>query len=164
MSDRSARFDFPFLQPGQAQKELFHNEALALIDAVLHPVVEETLASPPLNPSPGQCWIVAEGGTGMWSGRENQLAAWTDGGWRFVRPATGMTVWDAATALPRQWDGAAWSDGRLRCAGLTVAGVQIVGERQPNVPSPSGGTIIDTEARAAVTAVIAALMSHGLIG
>jgi hypothetical protein len=31
------------------------------------------------------------------------------------------------------------------------------------VPSPSGGTIIDAEARLAVDALIAALMSHGLI-
>jgi hypothetical protein len=40
----------------------------------------------------------------------------------------------------------------------------VVGARQPPVPSPSGGTIIDAEARVAIAQISAALMSHGLIG
>jgi hypothetical protein len=44
-----------------------------------------------------------------------------------------------------------------------VNGVKVVGERAPGVTSPSGGTIIDVEARAAINALTAALMSHGLI-
>jgi hypothetical protein len=46
---------------------------------------------------------------------------------------------------------------------VTVGGQQVVGERLETVPSPSGGTIIDAEARAAVDAVIVALRTHGLI-
>lgn len=37
MSDATARFAFPLIAPGQAQKELFHNEALARVDALLQP-------------------------------------------------------------------------------------------------------------------------------
>jgi hypothetical protein len=44
-----------------------------------------------------------------------------------------------------------------------IDGQQVVGPRLPDVPSPSGGTIIDAEARAAVDALIATLKSHGLI-
>lgn len=33
MTDTSARFALPLILPGQAQKEIFHNEALALLDA-----------------------------------------------------------------------------------------------------------------------------------
>ena len=35
MSDATARLALPFIAPGQAQKELFHNEALTRIDALL---------------------------------------------------------------------------------------------------------------------------------
>jgi hypothetical protein len=38
--DQSARCGLPFLAPGQAQKEWFHNEALQRIDMLLCPVVE----------------------------------------------------------------------------------------------------------------------------
>jgi hypothetical protein len=163
MTDRTPRFALPFILPGQAQKELFHNEALVLVDAVLQAAVEEgPRAAPPSSPAAGQCWIVGAGATGAWSGRDGCLAVWSDGGWRFVAVPAGMSVWDKAASVPRQWDGAGWSGGRLGCAGLLVAGKEVVGERQPALPSPSGGTIIDAEARAALAAVIATLKSHGL--
>jgi hypothetical protein len=48
------------LQAGQAQKELTHNEALALIDMLLHAQVESmTVATPPGGAVVGQCWVVA---------------------------------------------------------------------------------------------------------
>jgi hypothetical protein len=50
----------PLLQAGQAQKELTHNEALALIDMLLHAQVESmTVATPPGGAVVGQCWVVA---------------------------------------------------------------------------------------------------------
>ena len=164
MADSSPRFALPFILPGQAQKELFHNEALVRIDAALHAAVEEgPRASPPPAPLEGQCWIVAQGGSGLWSGEDGKLACWTEGGWRLVAPPPGTSVWNKANRVPLLWDGNGWSAGELRCSAVFVAGQQVLGERQPAVPSPSGGTIIDAEARAALNAVIAALMSHGLI-
>jgi uncharacterized protein DUF2793 len=156
MSEESPRYRLPLIAPGQAQKELFHNEALLRIDAALQAAVEEgPIAGPPANPEAGQCWLAAVGATGAWTGKDGQLAMWSGSGWRFVAPAAGMTVWNKAAALPLRWSGTG--------ASLVVGGQQVVGERQPAVPSPSGGTIIDAEARAAIDALIAALMSHGLI-
>ena len=164
MADTTPRFDLPFLLPGQAQKEHFHNEALARIDLALHPAVEGPPAgAPPSDPAPGQCWIVAPAATGDWSGRDNMLAIRTEGGWRFLAPQPGTSAWDKASEVPLLWDGSQWRAGELACAGLLVNGVKVVGERQPGVASPSGGTIIDAEARAAINALTAALMSHGLI-
>jgi hypothetical protein len=164
MTDMTARFALPFLLPGQAQKELFHNEALGRLDAALQAAVEgPPQTSPPASPAEGQGWIVAPGAAGAWNGKEGCLAAWTSGGWRFVAPPAGMSVWNKADGLVLRYDGSAWSSGELVCSSLRIGGVQVVGGRQAAVPSPSGGTIIDAEARAALGAVIAALMSHGLI-
>ena len=164
MADTTPRFALPFILPGQAQKELFHNEALARIDLALHPAVEGApLDAPPAEPQDGQCWIVAAAATGAWSGRDGRLAMWSEGGWRFLPPAPGTMAWNKAASLPLLWDGAQWREGALLCSGLMVNGVQVVGPRQAGVPSPSGGTIIDEEARAAIGALTAALMSHGLI-
>jgi hypothetical protein len=164
MADTTPRFALPFILPGQAQKELFHNEALARIDLALHPAVEgPPAAAPPASPATGECWIVGAPGSGDWTGREGELAMWTDGGWRFAPPPPGMVAWDKAASVPLLWDGAQWRQGSLVCSGLVVNGVQVVGARQAGVPSPSGGTIIDEEARAAINALTAALMSHGLI-
>lgn len=164
MTETSARFALPFILPGQAQKEVFHNEALALIDAAIHACVEAgPTATPPADPEEGESWIVADGATGAWTGRSDALASWTAGGWRFVSPVAGMLAWNKALACWVHWSGTGWSDGSLPAAAITIAGDQIVGPRLPDVPNPSGGTTIDAEARAAIDALIATLKSHGLI-
>jgi hypothetical protein len=163
MTDASPRFGLPFILPGQAQKEIFHNEALLALDVALHPAVEhDAPTSPPEAPETGRCWIVPAGATGAWGGRDDQLAGWTESGWRFLAPVEGMIVWDRGVDLPVRFRAGAWSVGELTCSKLTIGGSQVVGPRLPAVPSPSGGTIIDAEARAAIAAIIATLMSHGL--
>jgi len=164
MSESTPRLSLPFIMPGQAQKELYHNEALTSIDVALHPAVEgPPLATPPADPEPGRSWIIAAGATGEWSGRDEHLACWTDGGWRFVAPILGMRVWDKTAGHGTQWTGAAWSGGEMPVKSLFVGGKKVVGERQSAVPSPSGGTVIDVEARTSIAAITAALKSHGLI-
>jgi hypothetical protein len=164
MSDASPRLSLPFLLPGQAQKEIFHNEALLTLDAIVHATVEDwPAASPPSTPAEGESWIVGAGAGSAWAGRDDAIATWSAGGWRFTAPLPGLTAWNRAAGLWLHWDGTAWSDGRWPAAALTIGGVQVVGPRQPGIASPSGGTTIDAEARAAVDALIATLISHGLI-
>jgi hypothetical protein len=163
MNDSSPRFALPFIVPGQAQKELFHNEALLRIDAAIGASAQDALANPPASPGKGLCWIVAGGATGPFAGQENSLAMWTQSGWRFVAPVLGMRVWNEAANAEWRWTGTAWSDGAVHGSALFVKGEQVVSERQPTVPSPSGGSIIDAEARAVVDKIIVALKSHGLI-
>ncbi|MDP8995318.1 MAG: DUF2793 domain-containing protein, partial [Pseudomonadota bacterium] len=58
--------------------------------------------------------------------------------------------------------GTAWAEGEMPAARLVVGGQQVVGPRLSGVPSPSGGTVIDVEARAAIAQLIVALKQHGL--
>jgi hypothetical protein len=158
------RLKLPYLAVAQAQKEITHNEALALLDVAVQPVVQ-SVAPPavPASPIAGQCWIVGLAPTGEWAGQPGTLAAWTAGGWRFVAPFEGMTVWSIADGMGARRSGSAWVVGQVTAAKLLVAGQQVVGARRPAVAAPTGGVIVDLQARAAVVAMLETLASHGLI-
>lgn len=165
MTDLTARLQLPLLASGQAQKDLFHNEALARLDAIVQPsAVAASLDQPPADPQPGQCWVVGDAPAGDWAGQAGALAAWTDGGWRFVAPLEGMTVWLQGDEVPLTRIGGSWRHGELRASALLIGGAQVVGPPQPAIAEPgSAGAVVDAEARAAITAVIVALRTHGLI-
>lgn len=160
----TGRFGLPLLAAGQAQKELTHNEALALIDAALCPAAESAdVATPPLSPAIGACWIVAAAPDGAWSGRAGWLACWTEGGWRFLPPAEGARVWLKDRSLWAVREAAGWVVGEERASGIWVSGQRVVGAQAAAVALPAGGATIDTEARAAIAAIIDRLAAHGLI-
>ncbi len=143
MTDRLA---LPLIAPGQAQKEVAHNEALTLLDLAVHAAVEGAPRNdPPTAPSVGRCWIAGAAPTGAWVGHAHALAGWTGGGWRFVAARPGMTAWDAGTGTLLRWAGAGgWVGGGASAA-------------------PAGGTTVDAEARAAIARLTAAMQTHGLI-
>lgn len=163
-TNMTPRWALPQLFAGQAQKELFHNEALILIDVLLHGRAESAdEAAPPDAPEAGQCWIVAAGAIGGWAGRAGTVACWTEGGWRFVMPRAGLSLWVEDRGHAMRHDGSGWHDEALREDGLHVSGTRVVGAQQGAVADPVGGATVDGEARAAIAALLAALRSHGLI-
>ncbi|TIX49373.1 DUF2793 domain-containing protein [Alteraurantiacibacter aquimixticola] len=139
----SPRFGLPFLFPGQAQKEFFVNEAHALADLLLHPAIEGEAGTPPANPADGECWLVAAGASDGWAGHDGELACHQAGNWIFATPRNGMTVLDQAAGQLRRY-----ADGWHMAS--TVA-------------EPSGGSVVDTEARAAITGLIAALVAAAIL-
>jgi hypothetical protein len=160
----TARLAMPLIQPGQAQKELYHNEALLVADAAVQASVAAVgLDAPPANPAAGACWIVGSAPTGAWAGRAQALAAFTATGWRFVVPREGFAVWDAATRTVARYVEGTWDRGGVRGNRLVIGGRQVVGPQGPAVADPTGGATADPEARAAVAAILAVLRSHGLI-
>lgn len=164
VDESSARLGLPLIQPGQAQKELDHNEALALLDAVVQPVVEAVGRNdPPATPAIGQCWLIGAAPTGGWQGRAKALAVWTSGGWRFIAAFEGMTVWSRADAQDARFTAGDWRLGDLRGASLNIGGVQVVGARQGAIATPAGGSAADAEARASIAQILDALRAHGLI-
>ncbi len=164
MDETTDRFGLPLLQLGQAQKEVFHNEALTAIDLILHAsAVTMALDAPPAEPEAGRCWIVGGGPGGEWAGHAHALAAMTAAGWRFAQPRPGMLVWIEDVQRWARWDGAAWRADDWPVAAISVGGTQVVGAQQPAIADPVGGTTVDTEARAALADMLAMLRSHGLI-
>lgn len=158
------RLSLPLLAAAQAQKETTHNEALALLDALVQPVVVAVApATVPAAPVPGQVWIVGTGATGDWAGHDGALAAWTAGGWRFAASREGMTVWSLADAMLARRTASIWVTGLLTGAALSIGGMQVVGAQGAAIATPAGGATTDSEARTAIASIIAALRSHGLI-
>jgi len=164
MNEVTHRLALPLLHVAQAHKEMAHNEALMLIDLLLHGCVAGVAQDmPPPVATAGQCWIVGPAPGGDWAGQAGQIAGMTEGGWRFVTPREGMRLWWTSGETTVEFRGGAWISGEVRARRIVVDGMPVVGARQPAIASPEGGTTRDEEVRAAVTAMLAALRSHGLI-
>lgn len=140
---QTPRHDLPLLFAGQAQKETFVNEALSRIDVLLHCAIEAQRATPPAAPAEGQCWLVASGASGEWSGRAGQIAAFESGNWLFLTPRDGMRLLNRSTGQEMRY---------------------LETWKTPARPAlPTGGTTIDNEARAAITALLQCLTNAGVI-
>lgn len=139
----SPRHNLPLLFAGQSQKEFYVNEAHAITDMLLHPAVEGEQDDPPPIPENGQCWLVGTQPTGEWSGQAGQIACRQEGAWLFASPRDGMRVFDK-TAGQEMF----YLDGWHKAVA---------------VAEPSGGTTVDTEARTAISGLVAALVSAGIL-
>ncbi len=163
MTDTTSRIALPLIAAGQAQKEMYHNEALVRLDLLVQASAEAIgVNAAPIEPMPGQCWIVGNEPEGAWLGKAGAIAGWTEGGWRFATPHEGTRLWlnqGAGFALFRNGE---WRAGEAH-GRLVVDGQQVVGARMPEIAEPEGGTVVDAPARAAISAVLVALRAHGLI-
>ncbi|MEP7350531.1 MAG: DUF2793 domain-containing protein [Sphingorhabdus sp.] len=137
--DQTSHHSLPYIAVSQALKEITHNEALLRIDALLHPVIESALSVPPVVvlADAGKCWLVTQDATGEWQGEDNKIAIWTGGSWRFQAATPGMRIRNRQNGTDISWSGTIWVSA-------------------PAIGDPLSGTIIDVEARAAITA----LLSH----
>ncbi|WEK45627.1 MAG: DUF2793 domain-containing protein [Candidatus Andeanibacterium colombiense] len=138
------RLALPLLFAGQTQKEYTVNEAIARIDAVLHPAIEGEAGGPPASPAEGECWLVGDSPSGAWAGHAGELACFSLGTWLFVEPCDGIRVLNRLTGQLRLRRYGGWAS-----AGTPTA--------------PSGGTTVDVEARTAITGLIAALADSGIL-
>lgn len=103
------RLSLPLLAAGQAQKHVTHNDALVRLDALIHlTVASRSQLAPPPVPTELSAYIVPAGGTGVFAGRENQLALFEDGGWSFFPPRTGWQAWITDEAEHHLWTGSEW--------------------------------------------------------
>ncbi|WP_339822969.1 DUF2793 domain-containing protein [uncultured Parasphingorhabdus sp.] len=140
----TARLKLPLLATGQAHKELFHNEALALIDHLIHPAAQAIETDPTaLIPVSGQSWIIGSGATDEWLGHDDEIAGWTGNGWLFVTPLALERVYivslDTFAVFRNGW------------------------QLAPAIDSPAAGAVIDVEARSVIDSILAALEAQGIL-
>lgn len=109
---------------------------------MLHCAVEGETAAPPLSPEEGTAWLIAASATGAWAGQDGRIACRQAGNWLFVTPRDGMRLVDRASGQERRYLGT-W--------------------RVPDAPlEPSGGSVVDAEARTAISELVAALREAGV--
>ena len=128
---------------GQARKEVYLNEALSMIDGLTHCAVEAEASSPPVTPTDGQTWLIGSSASGEWAGKTGQLAFRQGGQWLYVPPQDGMRVLNRTSGQDIRRIGGIW--------------------RAVTTPSAaSGGSVVDSEARAMLGALVNALKQAGI--
>ncbi len=133
----TVRLKLPLLAAAQAQKHVTHNEALAALDTLVQlSVIDKDLATPPMSPTEGDCYVVAGSATGAWTGWETRIARFIDGAWRSYIPAEGWRAYVEDEAVSYVFDGAAWVTlaiaGYLPLTGGTLSGNLGVGGATPD--------------------------------
>ncbi len=83
----------PLLVPNQSGKEFTHNEALIIIDSLIHNVVIDILNTPPTELNVGNKYIIGANAGGDFKNKENQIAIYDENGWKFVEVQNGYFVW-----------------------------------------------------------------------
>tara|TARA_R110001599_G_scaffold26856_6_gene94737 strand:- start:845 stop:1294 length:450 start_codon:yes stop_codon:yes gene_type:complete len=140
----TARFELPLLAAGQAHKELFHNEALARIDFLIHPIVQAIETDPAsIAPLPGQAWLVGPGAIGDWLDHDDQIAGWSGNGWQFFSPHPLMRIYVESTD--------------------NFAVYKETWQPTLEVEAPVSGSVIDVEARSAIDSILTALEAQGIL-
>ena len=163
MSEATTNFGLPLIQTGQAQKDVTHNEALSRIDRLLGSRVESrTTSVPPTAPAIGAAWIIPASASGSWAGHENTFAEWDGSAWQFINASPGFICWvadEAVICVRSEWG---WT-ARLPVQGLALDGRTLFASPPASVAGPSGGAIVDAEARTAILQLLQALRDQGML-
>jgi hypothetical protein len=117
----SADLGLPFIDAGQGQPEVTHNEALLLLQAMTNGVIDRAVNTPAVGPTIGDSYIIGAAPTGAWAGRANCVTIWSGTAWDFIpgedsagTPITmgarqeGMRVWVRDENTLYLWSGSAW--------------------------------------------------------
>lgn len=140
MSETTPNIGLPYLMPAQAQKHVTLNEALQRLDAVTQLVLTALLSEPPEESEEGQCFVVASGASGLWSGMDGRLAVRLDGAWHFIMPRPGWQAFLASEDDIRVFRDGEWTPAPLPADGaFSMLGVNTTadGSNRLAVSSPA---------------------------
>ncbi|MBV7258399.1 DUF2793 domain-containing protein [Erythrobacter sp. WH158] len=113
-----------------------------MIDGIIQFGVDDSLSAPPSSSSDGAIFRIAPAATGDWAGKDDQIAMRISGAWNYSIPKEGMRVFDRSAQQ------------------FLLFKTSWVAPVEPELPT--GGAVIDQEARSAVDGVIQALRNAGI--
>lgn len=166
MSDQTLRLELPYILPSQALKHVTHNEALRLIDGLVHLAISDrTLTAPPAMLADGDRFIVATGASGAWAGEDGKLAAWQEGAWSFATPRTGWLAWAVPEARLLVFDGAAWVPAALTSVDpIALVGVNATADLGHRLTVKSDGVLFSHDDVTPGTGDILLTLNKGAAG
>lgn len=133
----TVRLGLPYMAAGQAQKHLTHNDALEIIDALIHLTVESCVwTMPPPAPPPGARYIVPLDATGVWLNHAHEIASADGDGWVFYPPQLGWRAFLKDEAQLVVFDGSVW-ELLLRRTGVLGVNTDADTNNRLAVSSPS---------------------------
>lgn len=148
--DTSPRLALPLIIANQAQKHLTHNEAIAQMEVLLQPVVQDMATSePPTDPADAACYVVSIGATGLFAGKDAAIAAWIADAWTFFTPQEGWTVVRASDGVPFVFSGGAWTpliDGALG-SNVGQIGINATASTSNRLTVASDATLLTAESQ-----------------
>ena len=105
----TTRLALPRIAAAQAQKHVTHNDALEIVDALMHLTVESrALSAPPADPEAGARYLVVASAGGAWSGHDGAIAVRDGSGWIYHQPQAGWRAFVRDEAQIVVFDGTAW--------------------------------------------------------
>jgi hypothetical protein len=90
-----------------------HNSELLWMSACLHGrtkvIAQTTTPATPVAADIGKVWLVGVGGTGVWTGHDNQFALWDGTQWIYMSPVDGDEARIVGSpGTNKQYNGSAW--------------------------------------------------------
>ncbi len=129
--ENTDRLNLPYLMAAQAQKHVTHNEALRMLDAIVHlSVSSRVLSTPPTEPKLSEAFLVGAGGSGAWQGHDGEVATFVDGFWMFHTVQEGWLLWISDESVFLIYNGTDWLAPPIpaELSGLQSVGIGLTGD------------------------------------
>lgn len=146
----SSRLELPYVQAGQSQIHVTHNEALRSLDALLHlrlEAIEEN--APPAQVVDDIAYGLGAAPSGVWANQPGKIAVFQDGIWEFYSPAAGFIAVVGAMGTLHVHDGTSWNPVSGGGGGLTnptaMLGVNATADQTNRLSVRSASTLFDAE-------------------
>ncbi len=132
------------VEAAQAQKHVTVNEALVRMDAaVALSVIDWDFNVPPVSPLEGDTYIVAAPATGGWTGLENSIAIYSNGGWIYLTPKAGWRAWSELLNTYAVFDGLSWQSDAISTHSSGAVTRQRIVEIDHSISAGATSTTID---------------------
>ena len=144
--EQSDNLALPYMAASQNLKHVTHNEALRMVDALLHlSVLDRDRIEPPASPGAGDRHLIASGATGDWVGKDNQIAAWQMDAWVFYVPQNGWRVWVEAETSLYIWRETEWLSVTDELQDISLLGVNATADDTNRLTVSSSASLFNHE-------------------
>lgn len=130
MTEQTHNLHLPFIMPSQAQKHITHNEALQVLDGIMHLSVESReVSSPPADILDGMRFLIPDLSQGIWEEQANKLAYFDGHTWIYYEPRPGWICHVVDENIMIFYDGQSWQP--LQASQSNAEQIQLLGINAP---------------------------------